>query len=467
MLIASGQDYGLNSPIASAEAQKPRDSGGTATADTGRVGAGFARELDRALGGEAAKKVAREQKSQSGDSDDDAADRVKGSRAKELKDGKSAPQDGVKNPKERPGSLRKVARSVVPETTATHAKHIRSDKGPRMSEFRPSESEERDLDPAYESTGGVKNADQPSSVVDALARSGSDPIRLDESAAPTVAALSDGETTPTRTGKKLSQREESGAAVKVEKRGDLSGPGARMDHASQAKQNEVASLNNSGENPKERAGHRNQKQERGERQIIDIRDFRTASAREVSASSEQTAEMETKPSDPAQEAAPRLVRFSGEHMANSRPSAAAGRSESPFSAYVREQLGSEVVKQTGIILKNGNRGEIRLVLKPEHLGRVRMRVELDHNRLSGKIFVDSSFVKESFEQGLEELYRAFRSNGYETGTFEVLVDGRNEGNGAGDKRKDGLNAKTLKQLDEAVPILEEIDYQSELINLVI
>ncbi len=214
------------------------------------------------------------------------------------------------------------------------------------------------------------------------------------------------------------------------------------------------------------------RERRSGKSIVDIRDYRLRATRglvDPASVVKNTGEVEMRLADADQENGTRLVRFGVERAANPQPSSATtpGRTESPFAAYVREHMNGQIVKQTGIILRNNNHGEIRLVLKPEHLGRVRMRIQLDENRLSGRIIVESSFVKESFEQNLEELYRVFRNNGYETGAFEVLVDGGNEGNGAGQKRKDGFSAKTLKQLDDAVPILEEIDHQSELINLVI
>ena len=208
--------------------------------------------------------------------------------------------------------------------------------------------------------------------------------------------------------------------------------------------------------------------------VIEVRDFRT---REAGAASKGAVPSVTVSVEAGDEGAPeierditgpqiRLVRASfGNGVGNDTAAARAARSDG-FQAYVRENLSGQIVKQSGIILRNNNSGEIRLVLKPEHLGRVRLRIQLDENRLSGRIFVDSSFVKESFEQNLEALYRAFRNSGFEPSGFEVFVDGRGAHEGT-PKDSRPLAAKTLKQLDDGVPILEEIGQQSELINLVI
>ena len=208
--------------------------------------------------------------------------------------------------------------------------------------------------------------------------------------------------------------------------------------------------------------------------VIEVADYRTG---QTAAAAKESGLSEAANGDAVEEGAVegekedgsvqiRLVRTAFSGNRGSEPVTARTARGEGFAAYVRENLSNQIVKQSGIILRNNNSGEIRLVLKPEHLGRVRLRIQLEENRVSGRVFVDSSFVKESFEQNLEALYRAFRNSGFEASGFEVFVDGRGT-NGGDSKDRETLDAKTLKQLDDAVPILEEIDQQSELINLVI
>jgi len=174
----------------------------------------------------------------------------------------------------------------------------------------------------------------------------------------------------------------------------------------------------------------------------------------------------------------RLIRFTADSGNGTAPAAPRTVRADSFAAYLRESFNNQVVRQSGIILRNNNQGEIRLVLKPEHLGRVRLRIQLDDNRLTGRIFVDSALVKESFEQNLSSMYRAFKSSGFEAYGFEVLVDGGEGNNGSSEGPSDGLfrglpgsspvlAAKTAQQLDDAVPILEEMGVQSDFVNLVV
>jgi len=79
---------------------------------------------------------------------------------------------------------------------------------------------------------------------------------------------------------------------------------------------------------------------------------------------------------------------------------------------------------------------------------------------------------------MSSLYRAFRNSGFEPSGFEVLVDGGKAENGPADgsandsskglpKGAAELAAKTVKQLDDSVPILEESVRQSDLVNLMV
>jgi flagellar hook-length control protein FliK len=94
----------------------------------------------------------------------------------------------------------------------------------------------------------------------------------------------------------------------------------------------------------------------------------------------------------------------------------------PGSA-LQERLLPEIVHQAGIILRDGGEGEIRLVLKPEHLGSVRIRLHLGESSLEGRIVVDNSNVKELLDANLEGLKSALRQEGYATANIDVTVSG--------------------------------------------
>ena len=88
---------------------------------------------------------------------------------------------------------------------------------------------------------------------------------------------------------------------------------------------------------------------------------------------------------------------------------------------LREQLNGDIVKRGSIMMRNNGSGEIRLQLKPEHLGQVRIFLSLDNNNIAGRILVENIHVKEAFDQNMQELYRTFKEHGFGETALNVSV----------------------------------------------
>ncbi len=84
---------------------------------------------------------------------------------------------------------------------------------------------------------------------------------------------------------------------------------------------------------------------------------------------------------------------------------------------------NEIVKQTKMILNNSNSGELRMVLKPERLGFVRIKLNLDDNNIVGRIIVDNNNIKEIFENNMDSLLKNFKESGFGSASLEVSVGG--------------------------------------------
>ncbi len=132
---------------------------------------------------------------------------------------------------------------------------------------------------------------------------------------------------------------------------------------------------------------------------------------------------------------------------------------------LHDTLNDKIVKQSNIILKDGDAGEIRLILKPESLGKVRIRLHMDENNLSGKIFVDSAAVKEVFEQNMFRLERAFSENGFSMGSLDVSVG--DKGSGKSKENNTLVSEKTIKIIEDSIPRIDEDVYSSNVIDLVV
>jgi len=138
-------------------------------------------------------------------------------------------------------------------------------------------------------------------------------------------------------------------------------------------------------------------------------------------------------------------------------------SSSALMKQLEENVNNKIVKQSSIILKDGGSGEIKLILRPEQLGKVRIRLNLTDNKITGQIFVDSSSVKDVFEQNLQNLERAFKESGFDTASLNVSVGGDHSGDREREQRS-GIS-KQIELIDEIIPTM--ISESENLIDLVV
>ncbi len=139
--------------------------------------------------------------------------------------------------------------------------------------------------------------------------------------------------------------------------------------------------------------------------------------------------------------------FGAEQGMHSRAAMAASQGDTRSDAALRlaqtlrDQGASEIVRQAQVILRDNNEGELRLLLKPESLGTVRIRMEMIEDRVALRIFVDNETAGDAFRDSIADLQRSFEESGVSTDTFEVSVhDGSQEGagqNGASGERHAG------------------------------
>jgi flagellar hook-length control protein FliK len=133
----------------------------------------------------------------------------------------------------------------------------------------------------------------------------------------------------------------------------------------------------------------------------------------------------------------------------------------------QERLIPEVLRHTGIILREGGSGEIRLLLKPESLGSVRIRLALSESSLEGRIVVENSTVKDLMDASLEHLKQALREGGFQSASLEVAVGGRQNGHQAdGPVQVARIGGAGPRELEAAVPpLIELISMESSVVNL--
>jgi flagellar hook-length control protein FliK len=142
--------------------------------------------------------------------------------------------------------------------------------------------------------------------------------------------------------------------------------------------------------------------------------------------------------------------------------------QAPFAGTLerlRDMAGSELTRAAGIILRDGG-GEIKLTLKPESLGSVRIRLNLVDNVIEGRIIVDNSAVRHIFEGSLDSLTRAFTAEGFQTTSLQVSVGGQGTDNGRQDRESlPRIQRIEALQADWNVPEAENLSMGDLLVNL--
>lgn len=121
---------------------------------------------------------------------------------------------------------------------------------------------------------------------------------------------------------------------------------------------------------------------------------------------------------------------------------------------LKENGNADIVKNARFILKDSGTGEIRLIMKPESLGYVRIMLTLEDNNIAGKIIVDNKSVKEVFENNMENLVRSFKENGFAEASLDVSV-----GIGVGNKDNDKSNPFNEDRKILAKKEIEKVDSQ--------
>lgn len=110
---------------------------------------------------------------------------------------------------------------------------------------------------------------------------------------------------------------------------------------------------------------------------------------------------------------------------------------------LKEQGSIEILREAKILVKDGQSGEIKLVLRPQELGTVKINLILENKHIVGKIFVDNNIVKEALQTAFGDLKEIFAEQGMELGALDVFVSQQSQQENlfSGD---DGIDITPLK-----------------------
>jgi flagellar hook-length control protein FliK len=134
---------------------------------------------------------------------------------------------------------------------------------------------------------------------------------------------------------------------------------------------------------------------------------------------------------------------------------------------LRVTAGSELLRASTMVLRDGG-GEIRLVLKPESLGSVRIRMNVVDNSIDGKIIVDNSAVKQIFDGNIDALKRALTAEGFQMGSLQVSVGGQGGENARQRQEQDRpseVRRVSARDFERNVPGVENLSMGDLMVNL--
>jgi flagellar hook-length control protein FliK len=106
----------------------------------------------------------------------------------------------------------------------------------------------------------------------------------------------------------------------------------------------------------------------------------------------------------------------------------AGQSlEDMLARELHQNFNNDIVRHASIALREGNEGTIKLALRPESLGNVKIRLEMAENKIIGHIVVESEEALRAFEREISSLEKAFRDSGFESAELEMSLASDNGG----------------------------------------
>jgi flagellar hook-length control protein FliK len=147
--------------------------------------------------------------------------------------------------------------------------------------------------------------------------------------------------------------------------------------------------------------------------------------------------------------------------------------ESKGAALLDRQLKNEgtaeLTKNIRFVLKDNKEGEIKLILKPEALGKVRINLNLNENNIVGKIIVENNSVRQVFMNNLADLSRALEDSGFNSAALDVSVGGgQSEGRGAyGDEGPVDFTDNALDDLEDMIPVVYDEGHSLSQVNLMV
>jgi hypothetical protein len=210
---------------------------------------------------------------------------------------------------------------------------------------------------------------------------------------------------------------------------------------------ETAQAPNAGEGKKSRLEEVRGRERRQDRLTVEVRDYRSGQANNAELRINAGAELK-----PAIETGTRELTLELRLPDQGGPDTNWGTKsaqalENLLARELHQNFNNDIVRHASMILRDEGKGMIRLALKPDTLGNVKICLEMAENKITGHIVVESEEALKAFEREIHSLEQAFRESGFQDAYLEMSLAA--DGGGAEQFRHGAQARAPLSEIDAA------------------
>ena len=169
---------------------------------------------------------------------------------------------------------------------------------------------------------------------------------------------------------------------------------------------------------------------------FDVRDFRTGTGVNESTGTRPYSAVETTTGRAGSES-PREITMelrlpdNASHPQNSSQTnwevKASSALENMLARELHQNFNGDIVRHASMALRDGGEGTIKIALKPESLGNVKIRLEMTENKITGHIVVESEEALNAFRKEISSLEQAFRDSGFSNADLNLSLNSEERG----------------------------------------
>ena len=131
--------------------------------------------------------------------------------------------------------------------------------------------------------------------------------------------------------------------------------------------------------------------------------------------------------------------------------------ENMLARELHQNFNGDIVRHASMVLKNGGEGLIKLNLRPDSLGNVKIHLELTENKITGRIFVESEEALNAFRKEIASLEQAFKDSGFAEANLNLSLTADGAGAEEQGKGEDSYTSQTVAssyENQEVAPIVD-------------